>query len=723
MNDGRSSLRERLERQRGRIVSPGPKSLPKGASAPGLPVPSPGPDSVVPREPSPEPQPPRPAPVPGLPIPSPGPEGESREEKLARLRAAVARTEAGGKTVSRARRTALPGDGAPEPRPTSQRPLDPRSLKERMADYRRSRTEDDITAVAAAAEEGHERSDHDFPLSAPYGRTSLLRLPSIPTSLSARLDTDPAREGLDFSRALFVDTETSGLAGGTGTFAFLIGFGRVGGDSFRVTQFRLRSLPAEREMLEEVADFVGDRPQVVSYNGAGFDLPLLETRFRLHGVPNPFAESRHLDLLPLARRLFLPRHENAKLIHLEQAVLGVTRDDDIPSHQIPAIFFESLRNGVHPAMESVRSHHRYDILTLAALSLEAASRIEAGWDTEHGADLYGVGDHFRKREEHQPANRLFERALAAGLSGQHRDRCLLHLGEWRKREGDWNAALSLWKQVREADTREYLEALERFVEFEVSRREDFDRALAHIRDALDRLDRSLARVHAALDWGDDLPDQFFGRTPPRAKETILRLRDEWKARDARLPQQRDRCFLRRGEERKREGDWPAALALWEQVRVADTREYLAVLEWWAKYEEHCCGDFDRALAHARDARERLGRIPELSEEGRRRRRGEWEHRAARLEDRIARRTADPDGGSGPVGVRSEIADRGDDGDLVARIEHDVAEPEIVVHDDADGGGEGRAAPEEFVPDGAGDRGLFRLIPDSPSNPAPGRTPP
>lgn len=726
MTAGRPSLRERLARRRGRVVSPAPQSLPGAASAPDLPVSSPGPDTVLPGGPSPEPQPPRPAPVPGLPIPSPGPEGESKEEKLARLRAAVAGTEAGGKAVSRGHRTASFRDEAeevPEPRLTARRPIDHRTLRERMTRYREPRAAVDFAPAAAApAGQEHERGDHDYPLAARYGRTSLSRLPSIPRSLSARLETDPAREGVDFSRTLFVDTETSGLAGGTGTFAFLIGFGCVDGDSFRVTQFRLRSPDREREMLEEVAAFVGEAPQIVSYNGAGFDLPLLETRFRLYGLQNPFAESRHLDLLPLARRLFLPRHQNARLIHLEQAVLGFTRDDDIPGDRIPGVFFESLRNGDHPAMDSVRSHHRYDILTLAALSVEAASRMEDGWDTENGEDLFGVGDHFWKREEREPADRLFERALAAGLSGQHGDRCLLHLGEQRKREGDWKAALSFWKQVRKADTREYLETLDRFVEVE-HRREDFERALAHTRDALDRLARALDRVQTALDWGDGLPDQFFGRTPPRAKETILRLRDEWKARDARLPRQRDRCLLRRGEERKREGDWPAALTLWEQVRVADTREYLAVLEWSAKYEEHRRGDFARALAHARNARERLARIPEMSEEGRRRRRAEWDHRAARLRDRIGRRTADPDGANGPAAVRSAVAERGDRGDFVARLEHGVAEPEVVVHDDADGRGEGRAAPEEFVPDGAGDRGLFRLIPDSPSNPAPGRTPP
>lgn len=591
-----------------------------------------------------------------------------------------------------------------------------------MDDYRRSRVEDESPVAAVRVAEGHERTDRDYPLSVHYGGQSFSRLSSIPRSSSARLETDPVRQGVDFSQALFVDTETSGLSVGTGTFAFLIGFGRLDGESFRVTQFRLRSPSRETEMLEDVAAFVGEAPEIVSYNGRGFDLQLLQNRFSMNGMPNPFAKSLHLDLLPLARRLFAPRHGNAKLIHLEKKVLEIKRDDDIPSEQVPAIFRESLHNGddveVESAMESVLSHHLYDIRTLAALSLEAASRMEDGWDTDDGEDLYGVGDHFWKREEREAATPLFERALVAGLSGRYGDRCLLRLGEQRWREGDREAAMAHWQQVRAADTREYLRALEWFVKFEAQCREDFDRALAHTRDALDRL----TRAQSAQECGDTLPDQFFGRTPPRAKETVLRLRDEWKDREIRLPQQRDRCFLRRGEERKREGDWPAALALWEQVEVADTREYLAVLECVAKYQEHQLRDFERALAQVRAARERLGRIPDSSEEWLGRRRAEWEHRATRLRTRISRRTAARDGGNGSAIGRSTAPDRREDRDQVAHLENGAAGPEAVVHGDADGNGEGRTAPDEFVPDGGSNRRLFRPIPDPPQNPAPGASP-
>ena len=383
-----------------------------------------------------------------------------------------------------------------------------------MARYRRPTVENGFapTVATASAEEGYERSDHDYPLSAPYGRRSLSRLPSIPKSLSARLETDPERPSVDFSGALFLDIETSGLSLGTGTIVFLVGFGRVDGDCFRVTQFRLRSLDSERKMLEEVAAFVGDHPGLVTYNGRCFDLPLLETRFSMERLPNPFAHSPHLDLLPPSRRLFFPRHESARLGHLEREVLEVERDDDIPGHQIPSVFDQSIRYGPHPAMGSVLEHNRYDLLTLAALTLEAGSRLENGWDSEHGEDLLGVGQHLWKREEREAATSLFERALDAGLSGRNRDRCLLRLGEQRKRKGDWPAAMARWEQVRKADTREYLEALEWFAKFEEHQRGDFDRALAHVRDAQDRLPRV-----------PDLPD-----------EALLRRRDEWAHRAIRL---------------------------------------------------------------------------------------------------------------------------------------------------------------------------------------------
>lgn len=498
MSAARASLRERLARRQGRVAGGAPPRTPAGAAS-----------VEVPAEPD---------PLPAAGLPAGGPPGEGREEKLARLRAALRRTEAGWKAPRRPRPESDrdPADAPPpsdEPLPNPR--LDHRSLRRRMSRFRSARAlrpEESPPADRAPSGPGHERSDHDFPTDAAYGEHPLSRLASLPRPLAARLQPGPDEAGVALDRALFLDTETSGLAGGAGTFAFLIGVGALDGDRFRVTQFLLRSPSAERAMLEEFLARLGDRPELVTYNGRSFDLPLLEARLALNGLPNPLADAAHLDLLTPARRLFLPRHESARLFHLESRVLGVERHDDIPGAQIPAIFFEFLRNGEHPAMESVLEHNRYDIRSLAALTVESALRLADGWDSEHGADLHGVGAHLRKREEHEAANGFFERALAAGLSGRNRDRCLLHLGEERKRRGDWPAAAALWRRVEAGDTQEYLEALRWFAKFEEHENHDYARALAHVRDARDRLDR----------------------VPARYDETVPRRREDWARRAARL---------------------------------------------------------------------------------------------------------------------------------------------------------------------------------------------
>ncbi len=328
-----------------------------------------------------------------------------------------------------------------------------------------------------------------MPLGASYGGATLGGLVEAAPRTVERLRLRPEEPVVDLSRALFLDTETSGLAGGTGTLVFLVGVGQVEGDRFRVVQFLMHDPGGERAMLEELAAFVGGRRDLVTYNGKSFDLPLLCTRFTLNGLPDPFAGARHLDLLHPARRLFKPRHEEAKLGVLERAVLGVEREDDIPGSQIPQVFFEFLRRGGHPAMDSVLAHNRHDVLTLAALSLRAAERMADDWDSEDPEDLYGAGKHFWKRGDRDLAVGLLERALAAGLSGKNCDRCLLDLGKRRKQLGDRAGAVRYWRRVRPADTREALHALVRLAKHEEHEARDDEAALRLVEDALERLPR------------------------------------------------------------------------------------------------------------------------------------------------------------------------------------------------------------------------------------------
>ncbi len=332
------------------------------------------------------------------------------------------------------------------------------------------------------------RSDHDFPLEVPYGRSTLAGLAGVSEAESGLLHVVPDREPVDLRRALFLDTETTGLSGGTGTYAFLVGVGRIRGNSFRVTQFLMRTMAGERAMLDAIAALAGDRDCLVTYNGRAFDMPLLETRFAMHRLPDPFAGMRHLDMYHTARRIFR-RDDGAKLTTLEREVVGVERDEDIPGAQIPGVFFEALRTGGHPAMGLVLSHNRHDIRTLAALSLGAVELCRDDWRGEDSEELFRVGRHFLNRREPERAVPRFEAALAMGLGGTHRNRCLLELGRIRRRAGEIEAATARLAEIVPGDHREQIEALEELAKIEEHQYCDFARALLHVEDAEERLDR------------------------------------------------------------------------------------------------------------------------------------------------------------------------------------------------------------------------------------------
>ena len=479
MTADRSTLAERLRRSRARIVPAGQDS----------PAPA--------RPPVPE------AEEPPLPAAVERTSGDDKTARLARARELIRRTERGWKEL---RVGPAVADSGPE------RP----ALRETRAGTEEAVPGPEAGDAPPRSGEPFSREDHDFPLASRYGGASLLRLLEVSEEAAARLQIRPEEPGVDLSRALFLDTETSGLAGGTGTFAFLIGVGFVEEDCFRVTQFLLRNPLGEAAMLEELAVLAAGRRDLVTYNGGSFDLPLLETRFALNGVASPFRNARHLDLLHPARRLFKPRHDNARLSTLERELLEVERDDDIPGDRIPQVFFDFLRYGHHPAMESVLSHNRYDIVTLAALALRALERMDEDWHSDDPADLHGAGHHFWRRGESEVAIPLLERALSAGLSGRNRDRCLLDLGERRKQLGDWSGAIELWSRVELVDSRERLDVLVWFAKHEEHQRKDPARALTHVEDALERLprtemgqetsrryrkelERRAARLHKSLD--------------------------------------------------------------------------------------------------------------------------------------------------------------------------------------------------------------------------------
>lgn len=299
-----------------------------------------------------------------------------------------------------------------------------------------------------------------------HGRLTLLdhTLPEDPdpwrvllAQAAAISDTAAAR------RALFIDLETTGLAGGAGTCAFLVGCGWFEGCAFLVRQFLLTSPAAERELLDALAAFAATAHVVVSYNGKTFDLPLIETRFLFNRMPPPFGELPHLDMLHTARRLWredasdeTPGARSCRLSVLEQSVCGHVRDDDVPGFEIPSRYFHYVRTGDPRPLAGVIEHNRLDLLSLAFLTARAARLVEEGPVFARTArEAVGLGRLYERAGMGSRARACFARASgldeAGGLPGAEATRAeaLCAYARLARRERDHVDAAAAWRMLLE----------------------------------------------------------------------------------------------------------------------------------------------------------------------------------------------------------------------------------------------------------------------------------
>ena len=169
------------------------------------------------------------------------------------------------------------------------------------------------------------------------------------------------------AQLLHFDTETTGLAGGTGTRAFMIGAAGWTEGVLHVRQLFLTMMSGERAMLELFASWLDPEMVLVSYNGRSYDAPLLATRFRLARLANPLAGLRHLDLLYPVRRRFRRVWENCRLATVEREWLDVVRDDDLPGSEAPRAWRDYLRGGSAHDLRRVLAHNERDLRSLDSL--------------------------------------------------------------------------------------------------------------------------------------------------------------------------------------------------------------------------------------------------------------------------------------------------------------------------------------------------------------------
>lgn len=293
----------------------------------------------------------------------------------------------------------------------------------------------------------HFQTERFFAGHRPHGVADVGALCELPPDFLDALSENEIR-GTPPERWAFLDTETTGLAGGTGTYAFLTGVGRIVRDGFRVRQFFLREYSEERSALAALSAHLDEFDVLVTYNGKTYDQPLLETRYRLSRHKAPFARLGHLDLLHGARRLWKLRLESCRLVQLERQILGFEREGDVAGEFIPYIYFEYLRSREAGQLIPIFHHNAMDILTLACLtaivpaafrSTDAESLSRAG--VRRGEDLTGIARWLLAAGEQAEGLALLKRAVDAGLPDQLLFQVLWQIAQLEKKLGNRHAAL------------------------------------------------------------------------------------------------------------------------------------------------------------------------------------------------------------------------------------------------------------------------------------------
>jgi len=252
---------------------------------------------------------------------------------------------------------------------------------------------------------------------------------------------------------VYLDTETTGLSGGTGTFAFLVGLSRYNQDGTEFTQFLLRDPSEERAMLTALADYMNDAHGVVTYNGKAFDIPLLNSRYVIHRLESPFAKLDHIDLLYLARRMWKKKLASRRLSNVEVEILRVERSqEEVPGYLVPQIYFDYLKTRDARPLAGVLYHNEMDVLSMAALLnyftvTLSQNEMPASVSPD---DYYPLVTLLLDLGKNEDACRVFASIFHPAAKYPNIDWDVAErIGKVYRRNADWEDALVLWQSAAE----------------------------------------------------------------------------------------------------------------------------------------------------------------------------------------------------------------------------------------------------------------------------------
>lgn len=257
--------------------------------------------------------------------------------------------------------------------------------------------------------------------------------------------------GDNLKKMIFLDTETTGLSGGTGTLAFLVGIARFDDEGLKLTQFLVEDPSEEQAMLLEFSNQTADVDAVITFNGKSFDMPLLKSRYVLNRMPVHFGEWGHLDLLHLSRRIWRQRLASRSLKDLEHEILHIPRsEDEVPGWLIPEIYFNYLRSGDASQIANVVYHNAMDIVSLAALYLAITQMLDEVLFSQkmHSLDVFAIGQLYEDIGEIQKSITIYEYCIdLKDIEPSQKSEVYSRLAKLYKKSANWEKARELWEKI------------------------------------------------------------------------------------------------------------------------------------------------------------------------------------------------------------------------------------------------------------------------------------
>ena len=317
----------------------------------------------------------------------------------------------------------------------------------------------------------------------------------------------------DIRRCLFLDTETTGLSGGAGTVAFLVGVGWVEGDALVIEQLMLREYADEPELIDRLSQRMAGFDSVCTYNGRNFDMPLLEARFTMNRMRDRWKTLENLDLLYPSRRAWKLRLGSCRLCNIETEVLGMAREDDLPGSEVPARFFQFMKTGEEALLDDIVRHNRQDIATLAKLLVRLCAVNDRPDLIIDQRDQFSMGKSLERQGELKPAREMYRASARprpagtlAALSGER----IAGSANWRlyalcRKSGDWAGAENVLIQMLRRRQMPGTVCVE-LAKLCEHRRKDYSRALEYARqsalypdgETAEQLEKRLNRIQRKI---------------------------------------------------------------------------------------------------------------------------------------------------------------------------------------------------------------------------------